>query len=159
MRPLQPADTTVVWEAYRRQQHGADLHDDLATDWSLPDFDRLLWRGGAAQFVELDDAAVLAGLGRLVDIDFRNRAARFEFWRLSSADPLVAARLTAASLDHAFRALGLHRVGFLLPAYLVGADYEVVSSHFEPEGTLTDYVFRRGRSWDVHAFATLGRGA
>ncbi len=116
-----------------------------------------MWRGGSTQFVGVDGAA-LAGVGRLVDIDFRNRAARFEFWRLSVADPLVAEGLTKASLDHAFHTLGLHRVGFLLPAYLVGVDYEVVSSHFEPEGTLTDYVFRRGRSWDVHAFGRLGHG-
>lgn len=143
-----------MWEAYRAQDRGGDLHDDLASGWSLSDFDRLLWRPGAVQHaaVALD---VPVALGRLVDIDFRNRAGRFEYWRLAGPDPVVAGALVEGALRHAFAELGLHRVAFLLPSYLDGADHEAVTRWFEPEGTLSAYLFRRGRWWDVQAFGVL----
>lgn len=156
VRPLLPSDTVAVWEAYRSQEHGADLYDDLATAWSLAEFDRrLLWRAGTVQHAAIGDGGAPLALGRLVELDFRNRAARFEFWRLAEPNPAVAADVVDVALEHAFTGLGLHRVSLLLPAYLVGADYGVVADRFAAEGTMAEHVFRRGRHWDVRAFAAL----
>ena len=72
LRPLQPADTMRVWEAYQDQPFGPDLHDDQATAWSLTAFDRMLWRAPASQFVLAGGDETPRALGRLVEIDFRN---------------------------------------------------------------------------------------
>lgn len=157
MRPLLPSDTVPVWVAYRMLAHGPDLTDDQATDWALPAFDEMLWRRRAAQFIVGSDGEQLPdALGRLVEIDFRHRSARAEYWCLTS-DPSRSNSFAVvkALLDHAFGQLGLHRVTMLVPAYLDGPDYERAARHFEDEGTHRDHVFRRGHWWDVRAFGRL----
>ena len=146
----------AVWAGYRAQLYGPDLHDDQATDWTLPLFDALLWRRGAVHLLEVGPAGHPQALGRLVEIDFRNRCARLEYWHLGADNGAgEGRRLLDVLVRHAFENIGLHRVGALVPAYLAGAGYDRLSELLDPEGTLVSHLFRRGRMWDVRALGRL----
>ncbi len=157
--PLHPELVPQVFERYARAPWGWDLLDPQDVALSLAQFDQLLWRGPSAQFASFSADGDADLVVRLVDVDFRHRSARLECWELEAtlSDGQVAAGIDLV-LEHAASVLGLHRVSYRLPGFLVPFQRPLVSERFALEGRLVDRLQRRGRLWDVELRAVLVDG-
>lgn len=160
--PLCPTDLAQVHVAYGQCSRGWDYTDPQEGMLSLEMFARMLWRSESAQFLLWPGVGpeYPAALVRLVDLDFRHRSARFECWHLAAVVDLPRTVWAVGEvLEHAFAVLGLYRVTFLVPEFLMSTVMPEVAAKFEDEGILYDHLVRFGRRWDVHCFSLVNGSA